>query len=196
MSRADVARLVVIPALTAGIVYVLCIGPARHPAADDGGIGRVALVQKDASWHPIPRRPGAPAGGVWYSTRGGGQGFRFGLRAGGLDPGTRYIIELEVDGTSFAVASHAATAAGEISLDTTLAAFADGPCSGAHHVATRSLAGTHRVKFLLKRNGYPPAGGTGAAAATASGPSCAGNGDGNFSYVLFEEKLAIYDGDR
>jgi hypothetical protein len=183
MSRANVARLVLIPALTAGIVYELCIVPVRHPAADDGGIGRVALVQKDASWHPIPRRPGAPTGGVSYSTRG--QPFRFGLRADGLDPGVRYIIELEVDGTSFATASHVATAAGDVSLDTTLAAFADGPCSGAHHVPTRSLAGTHRVKFLLKRNGNP--------AGTVS--SCAGNGDGNF-YVLFEEKLAIYDGDR
>jgi hypothetical protein len=188
MSRADAARLVVIPALTAGIVYMLCIGPARHPAADAGGLGRVALVQKDASWHPIPRRPGAPSGGVWYTTRG--SAFRFGLRAGGLDPGTRYIVELEVDGTSLATANHAATPAGEVSLDTTLSAFADGPCSGSHHVATRSLAGTHRVKFLLKRNGNPPG------AAAANGASCAGNGDGNFSYVLFEEKLAIYDGDR
>jgi len=184
MSRADVARLVVIPALTAGIVYMLCIAPARHPAVDDGGVGRVSLIQKDASWHPIARRPGAPSGGVSYSTRG--SPFRVGLRAGGLDPGTRYIIELEVDGTSFATASHVATAAGEVSLDTTLSAFAEGPCSGSHHVAARSLAGTHRVKFLLKRNGNP--------AGTVS--SCAGNGDGNFSYVLFEEKLAIYDGDR
>jgi hypothetical protein len=28
MSRADAARLVVIPVLTAGIVYMLCIAPA------------------------------------------------------------------------------------------------------------------------------------------------------------------------
>jgi hypothetical protein len=185
---------VAVPAVTAGIVYFLCIAPARQPTVADGGIGRVALVQKDASWRPIPMRPGAPTGGVWYSTRG--KTFRFGFRAGGLEPDAHYIIELAVDDIPFDVADRSATAAGEVTLDTTLATFADGACAGSHHMAARSLVGTHRVKFLLKRNGNPPGGGSVPGATRTGERPCAGNGDGNFSYVLFEEKLAIYDGDR
>jgi hypothetical protein len=197
LTRADAVRLVVVPALTAGIVYALCIAPARHPAAD-GGLGRVALVQKDASWRPLPVHPGAPAGGVWYSTRGAS--FRFGFRAVGLQPTVHYIIELNVDDAPFEVADRSATGRGEVVLDTTLSTFADGACAGSHRQAVRSLVGTHRVKFLLKRNGNPPDGGPTPAAAgideRAAPWTCAGNGDSNFSYVLFEEKLAIYDGDR
>jgi hypothetical protein len=175
-------------------VYVLCIGPARHPAVADGGIGRVALVQKDASWRPLPVHPGAPAGGVWYSTRG--QRFRFGLRAVGLQPGAHYVIELNVDDTPFEVADRPATVRGEVTLDTALTGFVDGACAGSHRQAAQSLVGTHRVKFLLKRNGNPPGGRAPSAATEIGGRPCAGNGDSDFSYVLFEEKLAIYDGDR
>jgi hypothetical protein len=189
---------VTVPAVTAGIVYVLCIAPARHPAVADGGIGRVALIQKDAAWRPLAVRPGAPAGGVWYSTRGAS--FRFGLRAVGLQPTVHYILEMAVDNTPFEVTDRAATARGEVVVDTTLAAFTDGACAGSHRQAARSLVGTHRVKFLLKRNGNPPEGGP-TPAATGIGErlaprACAGNGDNDFSYVLFEEKLAIFDGDR
>jgi len=198
LARGDVARLVVIPALTAGMVYDLCIVPARQRTVVDGEIGHVALVEKDASWRPVPPRPGGPSGGVWYGTHGAR--FRFGLRAVGLQPDIHYIVELDVDGSTYAVANRVATAAGDVALDTALTAFAEGACAGSDRQATRSLVGTHRVKFLLKRNGNPAGagggGGSGSAAPRPGGPVCAGNGDGDFTYVLFEEKLAIYDGDR
>lgn len=185
-----------LPSLTAGIVYFLCVVPARQPdAAASAAVGHVALVQKDGSWRPLPSRPDGPRGDVSYSAHG--TPFRFTLHASGLRPGTRYLIELNVDGATDDVASRVAGPTGEMTLDTALSAFAAGRCRDTRldaRSAHGALRGTHQIKFLLKRNGRPAADGPAAAVSQAKDLSCAGNGDGDFSYILFEEKLANYDG--
>lgn len=194
-----------LPSLTAGIIYFLCVVPARRSdAAASPSVGHIALVQKDSSWRPLPVGLHSPTGDVSYSTRGAP--FRFTVRAAGLRPGTRYIIELTVDGAIGAAASRAADSAGDVVLDTALSAFAGGTCgegrpagqgsdggTGTRGSGAPALRGAHQIKFTLRRNGRPA---VGAPVARPSGTACAGNGDGDFSYILFEEKVAHYNGDK
>ncbi len=161
---------------------------------------RIALVQKDSLFRPIPPRQGAPAGAVWYVPTGGRLTFR--LHASGLVPHRRYELDLTVDGVTYTMASRPASAEGTVAIDTSLDRFAEGACVGANYHPPRPIAGRHRLQFALKNDGSPRSGTMAGDSATrarwAGGADlpCAGNGDGNYSYVLYEAEVAEFEGRR
>ncbi len=179
---------------------VLCIflywekPPESAPASD--ALHRIALSQKDRDFRIIPPARGGAVGSVWYSPRG--RGLSFQLAASGLRPGRRYLLELSVDGTIYTVASHTADASGELSIDSTIATFAEGACVGDNFDPPKSTRGAHEVKFWLKNDGNPVAGtmpGRRPASAAGSSLPCRGNGDGDYGYVLLDDAAARFTGE-
>ncbi|HEV7702741.1 MAG TPA: hypothetical protein VGO46_00560 [Gemmatimonadaceae bacterium] len=158
------------------------------------GMSRVTLAQKDASFRPIPRAAGGATGVVWYAHSG--PALQFTLRALGLAPQRRYLLEIQADDAIYSVASYTADARGEIALDTALTNFQEGACVGANYDAPRSVAGTHDVKFWIKRDGNPKSGTSPNVKAGAPGASlpCSGNGDGDYAYMLMENEIAHFSG--
>lgn len=158
------------------------------------GMARVTLSQKDGAFVPIPRSAGGATGVVWYARSG--PALRFTLRALGLAPARRYILEIQADETIYSVASYLSNAGGEIALDTALTTFAEGECVGANYDAPRSVSGEHRVKFWIKRDGNPANGTSPGARAGTPGASipCHGNGDGDYAYMLMENEVADFTG--
>ena len=157
-------------------------------------MSRVTLAQKDASFRPIPRAAGGATGVVWYAHSG--PALRFVLRAYGLQPQHRYLLEIQADDAIYSVASYASDARGELAIDTALTQFAEGACVGANYDAPRSVQGPHRVKFWIKRDGNPPSGASPNVKAGTPGADlpCHGNGDGDYSYMLMENELADFTG--
>lgn len=188
------------PAFVAIILLASLVPPRRVPlvglvegATDsDPSHPHVDLVQKDASFRPIA----GARGRVDYAPDGNALTVR--LRAAALKPGLRYLIELNVDGTTYAIASRAADARGRLALDTTLMQFAEGACVGPNYDAPEPLAGRHVIKFWVKRDGNPRAGTSASAAPGSAGARlpCTGNGDGDYTYVLLEQSPAIFTGRR
>lgn len=158
------------------------------------GMSRVTLAQKDASFRPIPRAAGGATGVVWYAHSG--PALQFSLRALGLQPAHRYLLELQVDDAIYSVSSYTSDAHGEIALDTALTQFAEGVCVGANYDAPRPVTGTHDVKFWIKRDGNPKSGTSPSVKAGAPGASlpCHGNGDGDYAYMLMENEIAHFSG--
>jgi hypothetical protein len=185
-----------VPALVATVAFVLIFmrapAPARITRAD--GMVRVTLAQKDSAFRPIPPSAGGAAGVVWYAPAG--SALRFQLRATGLAPARRYVLELEVDSVVYTVASYVPNARGELAIDTTLAQFAEGVCVGRNFDAPRSVRGRHRIKFWVKRDGSPPTGTMPGIPPSAPGAQlgCHGNGDGDYSYILLENETADFTG--
>ena len=161
-----------------------------------GAVQRITLSQKDQHFNIIPPVRGGAVGSVWYNPRG--PALTFQLRAAGLQPRRRYLLELSVDGTVYTVASHLASAAGELSIDSTITAFEEGACVGDNYDPPRSVHGLHEVKFWIKNDGSPVSGtmpGQRSSAADGSSLPCRGNGDGDYQYVLLENAVAHFSGD-
>jgi hypothetical protein len=140
---------------------------------------------------------GGATGTVWYSTTG--STFHFDLRATDLKPGVHYLIEMYADGDRFEVSSHSADPHGAIALDTTVAQFASGVCYIGDYVPPHALIGSHKIKFLIKRDGGPVDGTQPPdtrAQNQAPALPCHGNGDKDYTYALYEDNVAQYVGTR
>ena len=159
-------------------------------------MSRVTLAQKDAAFRPIPRAAGGATGVVWYAHSG--PSLHFTLRAYGLQPLHRYLLEIQADDAIYSVASYASDSKGELTIDTALTQFAEGACVGANYDAPRSVQGQHRVKFWIKRDGNPASGVSPSVKPGSPGASlpCHGNGDGDYSYMLMENEIADFTGTR
>jgi hypothetical protein len=157
-------------------------------------MSRVTLAQKDAAFRPVPRAAGGATGVVWYAHSG--PALRFTLRAYGLQPLRRYLLEIQADDAIYSVASYTSDARGELALDTALTQFQEGACVGSNYDAPRSVQGPHRVKFWIKRDGNPTSGVSPGMKAGALGAAlpCRGNGDGNYEYMLMENEVADFTG--
>jgi len=155
---------------------------------------RVTLAQKDAAFRPIPRAAGGATGVVWYAHSG--PALRFVLRAYGLQPLHRYLLEIQADDAIYSVASYTSDAHGQLAVDTALSQFAEGACVGTNYDAPRSVQGAHRVKFWIKRDGNPKSGVSPNVKAGTPGASlpCSGNGDGDYAYMLMENEVAEFTG--
>ena len=165
-------------------------------AAATGITQRVTLSQKDRHFNIIPPTRGGAVGSVWYHPQG--TALTFQLLASGLRPQRRYLLELSVDGTVYTVASHPATAGGEISIDSAIVIFEEGACVGDNYDPPRPTRGPHEIKFWLKNDGNPASGtmpGQRSSAAGGSSLPCHGNGDGDYDYVLLDNAAAHFTGD-
>jgi hypothetical protein len=158
------------------------------------GMSRVTLAQKDAAFRPIPRAAGGATGVVWYAHSG--PALQFILRAYGLQPRRRYLLEIQADDAIYSVASHTSDARGQLAIDTALTRFAEGACVGTNYDAPRPLEGPHRVKFWIKRDGNPTSGVSPSTKPGAPGAAlpCRGNGDGDYAYMLMENEVANFTG--
>lgn len=192
----DRARSLGAPIVAVVLFIFLYWGNHQDARATTGAVQRITLSQKDAHFNIIPPVRGGAVGSVWYHARGPALSFQ--LVATGLRPHRRYLLELSVDGTVYTVASHAASASGELSIDSTITAFEEGACVGDNYDPPRSVHGEHEVKFWLKNDGNPVSGtmpGRRSPRAAGSSLPCHGNGDGDYSYVLLENALAHFIGD-
>ena len=106
----------------------------------------------------------------------------------------RYLLEIQADDAIYSVASHTSDARGQLAIDTALTQFAEGACVGTNYDAPRSVAGAHKVKFWIKRDGNPPSGVSPNSKAGAPGAAlpCRGNGDGDYAYMLMENDIASF----
>ena len=192
---ATLARVLLIPIVAVGIFVFLFANPGEQgPPAGPDGMSMISLVQKDAQFRVIPSDRGGATGTVWYTPAG--DEFEFQLRAQGLAPRRRYLLEIKADDTIYAIASHAADEDGELAVDTTLTRFAEGACVGQNYDPPRPLDGRHTVRFWLKADGNPPSGTSGGVAGQPGGEElpCSGNGDRDYTYVLLENEVAQYAG--
>ncbi len=199
VTTAGVARLVLVPLTSVAIIVFLCVLPAqRTRAAPANGIGHVGLVEKDSTFHIVAAANGGAFGDVAYTISG--PRLEIALSAAGLRPGIHYLVELNVDGTTYEVTSRAADRTGRLVVDTVLTRFDSGVCNGGDYVPPQPLRGSHRLKFLVKRDGNPPDGTKRARGTVPDGvlPAlpCRGNGDNDFSYALFEDNVARFHGTR
>ena len=184
-----------LPALLATVLFVFLFTRAssKTPVVRDGMM-RVTLSQKDASFRPIPRAAGGATGVVWYGPSG--PPLRFQLRAYGLQPARRYVLEMQVDDAIYTVASYAPDANGELAIDTTLTQFQEGVCVGANYDPPRPTLGAHKIKFWIKHDGSPATGTMPGIAPNAPGAQlvCHGDGDGDYRYLLLENDIANFTG--
>ncbi|MEO8879815.1 MAG: hypothetical protein ABI446_05415 [Gemmatimonadaceae bacterium] len=185
-----------IPALvaTAVVVYISTRISNRAPAARADGLVLVTLSQKDAAFRPIPASAGGATGEVLYTPTGAA--LRLQLRARGLTPARRYVLEMQVDRAIYTVASYAPGADGGLSIDTTISRFEEGVCVGNNYDEPHSVSGAHVIKFWVKRDGSPVAGRMPGVVSSVAGSQlpCHGNGDGNYDYVLLENGPAHFTG--
>ena len=185
-----------LPALVATVLFVLLFmrASSKKRVVESHGMMRVTLSQKDASFRPIPRAAGGATGVVWYAPSG--PALRFQLRAYGLKPGRRYVLEMQVDKAIYTVASYAPDPHGDLAIDTSLTQFQEGVCVGSNLDPPEPLAGHHQVKFWIKHDGRPASGTMPGVAASAPGAAlpCHGDGDGDYAYVLLENETADFTG--
>ena len=185
-----------LPALAATgiVVFFFARSPAarRKPRAD--GKMSVTLSQKDSSFQPIPPSKGGASGEVVYDSAG--SAFHFVLRASGLPPNHRYVLEIQADTANYSVTSRASDANGGLVIDTTLSEFEEGECVGTNFDQPRAVAGRHSIKIRLKRDGSPVSGTMPGVSRSAPGAllACHGNGDGNYDYLLLENDVADFTG--
>ena len=193
-SRFDPVRIVALVGALFWFIFVRSSYGTAESVQASTGMSRVTLAQKDASFRPIPRAAGGATGVVWYAHSG--PALRFTLRALGLAPQRRYLLEIQADDAIYSVASYTSDAHGEIALDTALTQFEEGVCVGANYDAPRSVEGAHRVKFWIKRDGNPAAGVSPGMTTGAPGAAlpCHGNGDGDYAYMLMENEIADFKG--
>src|SRR6476659_7048774 len=185
--RFDPVRIV---ALTGALFWFIFVrssyGSSESVRAEGAGLSRVTLSQPDASFRPIPRAASGATGVGWYAHSG--PALQFTLRALGLAPLQRYLLEIQADDAIYSVASYQSDAHGELTIDTALTQFQEGTCVGSNYDAPRSIAGAHTVKFWIKRDGNPKSGTSPSVKANAPGAAlpCRGNGDGDYTYMLME----------
>lgn len=192
----ELARVLVIPLVAVGLFIFLYLNQAgEEVAADEDGLTRISLLQKDERFRPLPPEKGGATGSIWYTPSG--PELKFQLRAEGLVPGKRYLLEIAVEDTIYTLASRSATMGGELAIDTTLTHFAEGVCVGPNYDPPRALAGPHAIRFWLKLDGNPRTGtGREHSPQFTEGQDlpCSGNGDGDYTYVLFENDVAHFTG--
>jgi hypothetical protein len=185
-----------LPALLATVLFVFLFmrTSSKKQVVESHGMMRVTLSQKDASFRPIPRAAGGATGVVWYTPSG--PAMRFQLRAYGLKPGGRYVLEMQVDKAIYTVAGYAPDARGDLAIDTALTQFQEGVCVGTNYDPPTSVTGHHLVKFWIKHDGSPAAGTMPGIADTVPGAAlrCHGDGDGDYAYVLLENDIADFTG--
>jgi hypothetical protein len=192
----ELARVLVLPVIAVVIFLLLFMNRSGDETSKEKrGLKRIELVQKDASFQPIPADKGGATGRVWYTPSG--RAFSFELEAAGLKPHRRYLIEVEVDRTVYVLASRAANRRGDLAVDTTLTSFAEGVCVGPNYDPPEPLAGPHAIRFWVKADGTPPSGAERhpvPGLAQEQELPCSGNGDGDYGYVLLENEIANYVG--
>jgi hypothetical protein len=181
-------------AATALVLFFFARSPAVKEKERPDGLKSVTLSQKDSTFAPIPPSAGGASAEVLYAPRG--PALHFVLHASGLKSGRRYLLELQVDDVIYTVATYSPNARGELVIDTTLTRFAEGVCVGANFDPPRSTAGHHRVKFWMKHDGNPVSGTMPGIKPTAPGAqlACHGDGNGDFGYVLLDNKVADFTG--
>jgi hypothetical protein len=187
-----------LPALsaTAIVVFFFARTPASKPKVRADGMMRVALVQKDSAFQPIPASKGGATGEVLYTPSA--PGLHFVLHALSLPPGRRYALEIQVDDVIYTVATYSPDARGQLVIDTTLTQFQEGECVGANYDPPRPVTGHHTIKFWIKRDGSPVSGTMPGISPATPGArlSCHGNGDGNYDYLLLENEVADFTGTK
>ena len=177
---APIGRLAVVAVVTIVLCIFLYGSPSgSRPAVARDAPVRIPLATKDRDFHVVPPSRGGAAGSVWY--RPEGRSLPIQLRVAGLVPRLHYRLDLYVDTTLYPVANLRADDRGTVAFDTTLTELAANPCVRPDTTRRRPLAGTMSIKFWIQRDGSP-----------AGDSTCAGNGDGDFSYALFEENLATF----
>ena len=179
------------------IVILVFMKPWRDvEPARQGQYEQIELVQK-GGLSAVTSLFGGPTGSVWYTPSGRRLELR--LNAENLDPGKRYIFEIQVDSTVYDVASLPADERGHIALDSAFSGVAEGTCVGSNYDRPmRFEAGrTYSLGFMLKLDGNEMRGtqrvpsGEGVAEG-APELRCTGNGDGDYQYVLLENRLGRY----
>jgi len=184
------------PALvaTALVVFFVARSSAVHEKARPDGMMRVTLSQKDSAFQPIPASSGGASGEVLYAPTG--PTLHFVLHAFALPPGRRYALEMQVDDAIYTVVTRSPDARGQLSIDTTLTQFEEGECVGTNFDQPRLVTGRHSIKFRIKRDGSPISGTLGEISPSPPGAqlACHGNGDGNYDYLLMENKVASFTG--
>jgi hypothetical protein len=187
-------RIVALAAALFWFIFVRSSYDQSETVQSGSGMSRVTLAQKDAAFRPVPRAAGGATGVVWYAHSG--PALQFTLRAYGLQPLRRYLLEIQADDAIYSVASYSSDARGELALDTALTKFQEGACVGANYDAPRSVQGPHRVKFWIKRDGNPTSGVSPSVKPGTLGAAlpCHGNGDGNYDYMLMENEVAEFAG--
>lgn len=192
----ELARVLLIPLIAVAIFVVFFLRQPRESAqGDEEGLRRITLLQKDVNFQPVSPSDGGASGSVWYNPSGPLLSFQ--LQAEGLEPGKRYLVEIAVDEVIYTLASRGASRSGELALDTTLTRFAEGVCVGPNYDPPRPLDGRHALRFWVKKDGNPSAGdGRAHAPQFTEGQHlpCSGNGDGDYTYILFENEVADYAG--
>lgn len=187
---------VLLPSLaaTAVVLFFFARSPEVKEQERPDGMKSLTLSQKDSTFAPIPPSAGGASAEVLYSPRG--PGLHFVLHASGLKASRRYLLELQVDDVIYTVATYSPNARGELVIDTTLTQFSEGVCVGSNYDAPRATAGHHRVKFWVKHDGNPATGPMPGVRPTAPGAqlACHGDGDGDFGYVLLDNKVADFTG--
>ncbi len=188
----ELFRFLVLPIALTIIVILVFMKPWRNAEpVREGAYEQVKLVQK-GGLSAVTSLFGGPTGSVWYTP--GGERLRLRLSAAHLDPTKKYIFEIQVDSTVYDVASIAADGDGRIALDTAFSAVSEGTCVGNNYDPPMRFdtGRSYSLGFMLKRDGNatsgsqrPPTMGG------ASGPAilgCTGNGDGDYRYVLMQNR--------
>jgi hypothetical protein len=189
----ELFRFLVLPIGLTIIVILVFMKPWRNSEpAREGAFEQVELVQK-GGLSAVTSLFGGPTGAVWYTPSG--EHLRLRLSAEHLDPGKKYIFEIQVDSSVYDVASIAADGAGRIALDSTFSAVAEGICVGSNYDAPMRFepGRSYTLGFMLKRDGNAASGRQRVPSAVggSSGPAeleCTGNGDGDYAYALMENR--------
>jgi hypothetical protein len=192
----ELVRFLVLPIVLTIIVILVFMKPWRNAEpARQGEYEQVELVQK-GGLSAVTSLFGGPTGSVWYKPTGSRLDLR--LSVEGLDPGKRYILEVQVDSTVYDVASIPTDDGGRIALDSTFSGIAEGICVGENYdPPMRFESGrSYTLGFMLKRDGSAASGSqrvpVGGGAAGEVELRCTGNGDGDYGYALMENRLARF----
>jgi hypothetical protein len=193
----ELLRFLVLPIVLTIIVILVFMKPWRNSEpAREGAFEQVVLVQK-GGLSAVTSLFGGPTGAVWYTPSG--EHLRLRLSAEHLDPGKKYIFEIQVDSTVYDVASIAADGDGRIALDSAFSAVAEGICVGSNYDAPMRFepGQSYVLGFMLKRDGNAASGSqqVPAGAGSTAGPAelrCTGNGDGDYGYALMENREGRY----
>jgi hypothetical protein len=175
------------------IVILVFMKPWRNAEpVREGAYEQIELVQK-GGLSAVTSLFGGASGAVWYTPSG--ERLQLRMSAEHLDPGKKYIFEIQVDSSVYDVASIAADGDGRIALDSAFSAVAEGTCVGSNYDAPLHFESgrSYTVGFMLKRDGNVATGSERVPSDVggASGPAelkCTGNGDGDYGYVLMENR--------
>jgi hypothetical protein len=189
----ELLRFLTLPLALTIIAIVVFVKPWRDFApARDGAYEEVRLVQK-GGLSALSSLFSGPSGSVWYTPDA--EQLELRMSAQNLEAGRHYIFEIQVDSTVYDVASIAADADGRIALNGAFETVSEGTCVGGSYDQPVRLEGgrSYTLAFMIKRDGNPATGSQRVAGLDGiSELSCTGNGDGDYTYVLLENRLARF----